>query len=129
MTTLRQRQGRSFKTIDLPIRVKSCNAFSRGRGWKGHHFGYIKPVRQCVCLAVRGLVGKQVPPLVVRLTRIAPRALDVDNLISGMKPVRDGVTDGLGLADDSEKTGLTWEYAQMRGVAREYGLRIEIRGG
>jgi hypothetical protein len=46
-----------------------------------------------------------------------------------MKPVRDGVTDGLGLADDSEKTGLTWEYAQMRGVAREYGLRIEIRGG
>jgi len=63
--------------------------------------------------------------LSVTLTRIAPRALDGDNLAAGLKAVRDGVADALGVNDADPR--VTWAYAQERGKPREYAVRIEIR--
>lgn len=62
-------------------------------------------------------------PLEVTLTRIAPRALDDDNLASSQKHVRDGVADALGIDDRDPR--VTWSYAQER--AKGYAVRIEIR--
>jgi hypothetical protein len=61
----------------------------------------------------------------ITLTRIAPRALDSDNLASGLKAARDGVADALGVDDGSSR--IEWRYAQQRGKAGEYAVRVEIQ--
>jgi hypothetical protein len=63
-------------------------------------------------------------PVLVTLTRVAPRQLDLDNLQGALKNVRDGVADALGV--DDRTTLVTWKYGQRRGKPREYGVGIEI---
>jgi predicted Fe-S protein YdhL (DUF1289 family) len=64
------------------------------------------------------------PPLTIRITRIAPRNLDSDNLSSGCKALRDGIADWLGVDDGDNR--LTWVYAQERGQPRQYLVRVEF---
>ena len=70
-------------------------------------------------------------PLLVVLTRIAPRRLDAhDNLRASLKYIADAVAEKLvpgkkvGQADSSKK--ILWEYAQVRGKVREYAVDIRI---
>jgi len=99
-----------------------------------HHMARARRVmhqRDIACMCTRVPIVREKPqlPLVVTLTRIAPRALDAhDNLRASFKAVADGVTDALGLKTDRVE-GLSFEYAQARGKAREYGVRVEIRSG
>lgn len=65
-------------------------------------------------------------PVTIKLTRIAPRELDGDNLQSGFKATRDGVADWLEV-DDGDKR-LTWEYSQEQGAPKYYAVRIEVSG-
>ena len=58
----------------------------------------------------------------ITLTRIAPRALDSDNLASAFKACRDGIADALGVDDGSPR--LEWRYAQEKGAAR---VRVELQ--
>ncbi|GEL74641.1 hypothetical protein [Myxococcus virescens] len=53
------------------------------------------------------------PLLFVRLTRVAPRALDDDNLRGALKSVRDAVATWLRVDDRSPLVG--WLYAQAKG--------------
>ncbi len=64
------------------------------------------------------------PPYTITLTRIGPRTLDSDNLVGAFKHVRDGVADWLRI-DDGDKR-LTWNYAQRRGLSKEYAAEIRI---
>jgi hypothetical protein len=61
----------------------------------------------------------------ITLTRIAPRALDTDNLSSGLKAVRDGVADALNVDDGSSH--IQWRYAQERSKPGEYAVRVAIQ--
>lgn len=61
---------------------------------------------------------------VVTLVRVAPRALDDDNLRSAFKAVRDGVADWLGVKDSSPL--VKWVYRQERGKAKEYAVSISV---
>jgi hypothetical protein len=63
-------------------------------------------------------------PCAVTLTRIAPRALDGDNLQASLKNVRDGVADFLKVDDRDSR--VTWAYAQRRGAAKEYAVEVHI---
>lgn len=63
-------------------------------------------------------------PVCVRLTRIAPRQLDGDNLVSCFKAVRDGVADALGVDDRDAR--VRWSYNQERGQPKQHALRIEV---
>lgn len=70
-------------------------------------------------------------PLLVVLTRIAPRRLDKhDTLPASMKWIADAVAEKLvpgkrvGRADASKM--IEWEYAQVRGKVREYAVDIKI---
>lgn len=65
-------------------------------------------------------------PVAITLTRIAPRALDSDNLAAALKAVRDGVADALGVDDGSAQ--IDWRYAQRRGEPGEYAVAVEIEG-
>ena len=60
----------------------------------------------------------------VRLIRVAPRKLDDDNWVSGLKATRDGVADWLGIDDGSDR--VVWEYAQTKGAVREYMVRVQV---
>ena len=60
----------------------------------------------------------------ITLTRIAPRAMDSDNLARAIKHVRDGVADALRVDDGDPR--LEWRYSQERGGAKEYAVRVEI---
>jgi hypothetical protein len=63
-------------------------------------------------------------PVRVMLTRVAPCALDDDNLRGALKATRDGVADALGVDDRTPL--VTWVYHQRRGCVREYAVVIEI---
>ncbi len=63
-------------------------------------------------------------PLTVRLTRIAPRLLDGDNLQGALKAIRDGVADALEVDDRDAR--VRWSYNQERGEPKQHALRIEV---
>ena len=60
----------------------------------------------------------------VRITRIAPKKLDSDNLAISNKAIRDGIADAIGIDDGSNK--FSWEYRQESGRPKEYAVRVEI---
>ncbi len=61
----------------------------------------------------------------VLIKRIAPRALDDDNLPGSCKHVRDGIADALNLPNDRDPR-VVWLYGQRRGKPKEYGVEISI---
>lgn len=64
-------------------------------------------------------------PVVVTLTRIAPRPLDKhDNLTGSCKAVVDAIAAWLGIDDADPR--VSWSYAQERGAVGVYGLRIRL---
>lgn len=80
------------------------------------------------CLAVHGRIGTLRGPgvYVVKLTRErGPRGrrLDDDNLRAGMKAVRDGVADALGVDDGSDR--VRWEYDDV--PASAWGVLVHVR--
>lgn len=63
--------------------------------------------------------------IVVKLVRIAPRALDGhDNLRSGFKGVVDGVADWLKVPDNDPR--LEWQYEQRQGPVKTYAVLVEV---
>lgn len=69
----------------------------------------------------RGAIARKMPKwpggplLLVRLTRIAPRALDGDNMQGAMKAIRDQVAAGLRVDDRAPL--VEWQYHQEKGEA------------
>jgi hypothetical protein len=107
----------------LPIRTESET--NQREHWARRHRRR-KAQRTTAGLVVRSLLlaeGLGVPCRVT-LTRIAPRRLDSDNLVSSLKGPRDGVADALGVDDADER--VEWAYGQRRGKPREYGVQITI---
>ena len=111
----------------LPIKTVS-EANMGGEHWSKKHKRH---KTQKTIIRLWGSANKIVAttiPATIRLTRLAPRKLDYDNLVSSFKPIRDYVADiifpGLaaGRADSDER--LTWEYDQEKSPI--YAIRIEI---
>ena len=68
-----------------------------------------------------------VPPMVVTLTRIAPRALDDDNLAYAFKAVRDEVAAYFGVNDNDPR--IEWVYRQERGKPASVRLQFDVSTG
>lgn len=67
-------------------------------------------------------------PVVVTITRVAPRALDDDNLAYAAKAIRDGIADALGVRDNDPR--VSWRYEQRkpeRGCKPAVEIRVEAR--
>lgn len=67
------------------------------------------------------------PPMDIFLTRIAPRRMDCDNNVSGMKWIRDAISEWLGIDDGDRR--LVWHYDQRKGEPKEYAVVIEVLTG
>jgi hypothetical protein len=109
--------------FDVPVRaVAEVNArehwSARQKRAKDHR-------RVTVICARSASLTRPALPLVVTLTRLAPRAMDSDNAVGACKHVRDGVADWLGVDDGDER--IEWAYGQER--SPHYAVRVEITRG
>lgn len=105
--------------ITIPLRLQSAANLREHWATKARR---VKAERRAVAMFLRG----PPPPLpvVVTLTRIAPRALDGDNLQSAFKGVRDEVAKWLGFSDNN--AGIEWRYGQRRDGVGVYAIEIEV---
>lgn len=109
-------------TVEIPLRLRSSSNL------REHWATRAKRVRQ-ERLAARVALAAVTPAGMgavscarVKLTRLAPRQLDGDNLQSAFKGLRDGVADVLCVDDGDPR--VMWEYAQQKSTL--YGVRIEV---
>lgn len=72
------------------------------------------------------LLTAPLAPVVVTITRVAPRLLDDDNLRGGVKHIRDGIADALGLPNDRDPR-VEWRYRQAHGQPRQYAVLVTLR--
>lgn len=92
----------------------------------------IKRIRAASCWALLGRSPRQAlraviassERLVISITRVGPGVLDDDNLIGGLKPVRDGIADAVELPDHDPR--LRWLYRQERAGRGTYSVRVTL---
>jgi hypothetical protein len=115
----------SVLRIELPIRTVSV-ANQRETWHRKHARG--KAQKRALSFALNPL-GRPELPVTVRLTRIAERRLDDDNLRSAFKAVRDFIAKDWLESDDGDpaKTGITWEYDQE--IVSGGRIRVFSRSG
>jgi hypothetical protein len=104
------------------LRLTSLNAREHWRAKAAR----VKRERHATTVALWTQVGRACPlppPLVVTITRVAPRALDDDNAVGAAKHVRDAVAAWLAIDDRDPR--VTYVVRQERGPV---AVRIEIRG-
>lgn len=111
-----------MSAIEIPLRIES-EANMRGMHWAAKA-RRTKAARSTTCLVLRSKGPRVALPVVVELVRVAPRALDDDNLRGALKAVRDGVADWLGVDDRDAR--VEWRYAQARGAAKTYAVRVVV---
>lgn len=107
--------------IEVPIRIESTPNL------REHWHQRAKRAREhktAVWYALKAAKAPHTLPCVVTLTRIAPRTLDTDNNVAGMKAARDGVA--LWLLVDDAHPEIAWRYAQRAGKPKQYALEIQI---
>lgn len=110
--------------FEAPVKTVS-EGNSRGH-WAGGHRRHSTQKRDTFFAwkaAMRGRRLRPVFPCVVKLTRLAPKLLDLgDNLPMSMKYVRDQIAELLGVDDADPR--IRFEYDQT--VSTRYGVVIEV---
>jgi hypothetical protein len=114
-------------TVIVPVEIRSASNIHEAH-WSQRH-KRVKRERLATWAALAKAGVRALGPdeaVRVRLTRIAPRAIDGhDNLQGGFKAVVDQITACLGLASDADPR-VSWDYGQERGGVRQYMARVEI---
>ena len=108
----------SIFAVRFPVRTES--EMNKREHW-AKKAKRVKSQRHLVML-ILGLKRHFPLPLEVRLTRLSPRTLDSDNLISSNKAIRDQIAEWLDVNDADPR--VTWSYAQEK--AKTYSVRLEI---
>ena len=116
--------------------LRTASEANQREHWRRRH-ARATMQKQSVILDV-GQRASEFPPLpvVVTMTRVAPRAMDGDNLIVSFKAIRDSLATLLlpeaaqgnqhGSRGDDSDSRITWKYAQRKGGVRHYAVEITI---
>lgn len=104
-----------------PIRIVSAANLREHHHAKARR---VKRERSTALMMARTTLTRPALPCIVELIRIAPRPLDDDNAVSGMKAVRDAIAEWLDVDDRDPR--VVWIYEQERGKPRQYALRVEV---
>jgi hypothetical protein len=122
--------------LKVKIPIKTVSEANKREHWT-MPYKRAKKQKEIVKLYLGQAIMQQAPeivkmrPLTIKLTRIAPRKLDGDNLQMSMKSIRDSVVslfypENLPGRGDEDNEEFTWLYDQKRGTAREYSVLVEI---
>lgn len=112
--------------ISLTLPLKTISESNAREHWASKN-RRVSAQRTCVELALRARIAGRVDavmPCTIRLTRIAPRPLDDDNLRGALKACRDGAADALGIQDNDPR--VAWTYDQRKGAPRVYALELAL---
>lgn len=115
------------RALEVTIGIRTVSETNQREFWAARHRRRASQ-RLTVKLVMLGALRTEgiKAPCHVTLTRVAPsKGLDFDNLVSSQKAIRDGVADALGLDDADPR--VTWEYAQRRGLRKEFAVVIHVR--
>ena len=116
--------------FETPVKIESLNR-TRDRHWahrkrlaSKHHEAvrYAALAAGWMARAAAGTLPRL--PVMVTITRIAPRQLDSDNMIAGTKHVRDEIARLLGVDDNDGR--VCWSYVQRRGAPKEYTAHVRV---
>lgn len=107
--------------VEIPMPVPSASNLREHWAKKGRR---ARQQRNTTKLVLARFDPRIALPCFVRLTRVAPRKLDDDNLRGALKNCRDGVADWLGIDDGSKD--IRWEYEQEKGKPKYQAVRIEV---
>lgn len=111
--------------VHVPIRtVSEMNAREHHHARHRRHKAQYNAVAACWGFLARAWVRDNRPPYTVTMTRVAPRALDSDNLSASFKACRDQVARHLGIDDGSPL--VRWTYDQRKGLPKQYAVEIKI---
>jgi len=108
----------------FPIRTQSEANKAGHEHWRVTA-GRRKAQRAEATLMWRSYLRGAPKPRAVKLTRVAPRDLDSDNLPPSFKALRDGIADAIG-CDDSARAGIEWLYDQERGEPKQYAVKVSV---
>lgn len=110
----------------IRVPLKTINPLNRREHWAVRS-SRVKRERELVTLWARAAKFKVPPlPLIVTMTRIAPRKLDPhDALPASFKGAADALCALIGVDDRTEQ--IDWRYRQQRGEPREYAIQIEVQ--
>lgn len=122
---------RPLASINVPgVRIKGTTNGSQGVSQQGRRFrrGTQRGLHRLGLNAGRALKLQalivQRGALVVRITRVAPKRLDGDNLEASLKRVRDGLAKYVDI--DDRDPSVEYVADDERGAVREYGVRFEV---
>lgn len=107
-------------TLTIPLRLDSSANLREHWAAKAKR---VKYQRQVVAW-VLGNRPRPALPVEVTLTRVAPRALDGDNLQGAFKAPRDEIARWFGVADNHP--GIVWRYAQRRDGVGVYAVEVRV---
>lgn len=117
--------------LTWPWTVYSENWWRKGttRGVRMQRFAEAKRQRKTARLMMQSAITKgwipEGPPWTIDLCRIIPprgKAYHDENLVGGVKPIRDGIADAFKLDDGGP--AFVWTYSQDRGV--QGAIRVTI---
>jgi hypothetical protein len=109
------------------MQLENANGQNRGSMGAMHaHQGREKKRRQWALTSATVNASQFIGwPVRITLVRVAPNAVDDDNLGQMFKRVRDGICEALGFRDDKRREGfLDWKYEQRKG-----GNRADMKKG
>lgn len=117
--------------LTLRMKTESPNRI-RGTtvGARMGHAAKIASQRDSARAHILAALGRSPPPrpVLVELTRISAGTLDDDNLRGALKATRDGISKGLGFADDSHPE-IRFVYAQRRAPRGTYAVEVVVKRG
>lgn len=122
--------SRAFCEFEVPVRLVSLLNAREHWGAKSRRAKVQRETAR-MCAMAETLFGPVAAaladgsPLVVTITRIAPRQLDRDdNLNASAKHVRDGIADALGIDDRDPR--VKWRYEQAKRAPGMYSCVVRI---
>lgn len=116
-------------TVTIPIDGMRLGAALNARTHWTKRAARAKKERAVVATVLRlhPFAGDDIPTTCT-LVRVAPRALDDDNLAGAFKAVRDEIAAFFGV-DDGPKGPIAWRYEQRREAPKKYAVEIRLTWG
>lgn len=118
--------SKASRSIDFLAPIRTVSEMNQREHWRVRYERKKVQQQELAVAWNNNLKGRTIElPCTVKLTRIAPKKLDIDNLAGAMKFCQDYVAFRLG-CDDGDESKVRWEYDQIPIGIHDYAVKISI---